>query len=421
MTAEVALLNKSAIALAADSATTVTYWHKNESVTRYFKGANKVFNLSKLHPVGVMTFASANLLGVPWELIIKSYREHLGVNSHDHLRSYAIDFFNFIAGNRILFPQEMLEKQFVALADRVAASIVLPLARSEEYKAADGAGKREILQNGIAVKERIDEDALIPGVNKAEIEEQLENFTGRVAKVFREDDYYKIVIPDVIMESLARAGIIGIYSSDFRGRDTTGLAFAGYGASEYFPRLEQYNCHGLILGKPYFAMEQEISIGQGNTSDFLPLAKSEMIETFVKGASIESMVQVHRIMVKRLNEMEEGLKAAGLLDGQATIDDLKEKMEKAFRDEVVDHFYVNHQQPVRQVIANLPINELADLAETLVYMESLKERVTTPEESVSGAIDVAVISKHDGFIWIKRKHYFKQELNHRFFVKQQRD
>jgi hypothetical protein len=44
VTAEIALLNKFAIALAADSARTVTYWDKNESKTRYFKGANKVFN-----------------------------------------------------------------------------------------------------------------------------------------------------------------------------------------------------------------------------------------------------------------------------------------------------------------------------------------------------------------------------------------
>ncbi len=90
MTAEVALLNKTAIALAADSATTVTYWDKNQPKTRYFKGANKVFNLSKVHPVGVMTFASANLNGVPWEVIIKAYRAHLQKNSHDHLPQYAI-------------------------------------------------------------------------------------------------------------------------------------------------------------------------------------------------------------------------------------------------------------------------------------------------------------------------------------------
>ena len=31
-------------------------------------------------------------------------------------------------------------------------------------------------------------------------------------------------------------------------------------------------------------------------------------------------------------------------------------------------------------------------------------------------IDVAVISKGDGFIWIKRKHYFNPALNHQFFA-----
>jgi hypothetical protein len=37
MTSEVALLNKSAIALAADSAVTVSYYDKSQSQTRYFK------------------------------------------------------------------------------------------------------------------------------------------------------------------------------------------------------------------------------------------------------------------------------------------------------------------------------------------------------------------------------------------------
>ncbi|MEA1995293.1 MAG: hypothetical protein U9N18_03965 [Campylobacterota bacterium] len=37
-------------------------------------------------------------------------------------------------------------------------------------------------------------------------------------------------------------------------------------------------------------------------------------------------------------------------------------------------------------------------------------------ETAGGPIDVAVISKGDGFIWIKRKHYFKPELNPQFFA-----
>ena len=36
-------------------------------------------------------------------------------------------------------------------------------------------------------------------------------------------------------------------------------------------------------------------------------------------------------------------------------------------------------------------------------------------ETVGGPIDVAVISKGDGFVWVKRKHYFPADLNNHFF------
>jgi hypothetical protein len=34
--------------------------------------------LSKYHPVAVMIFGSADIMNVPWEIIIKSYRNKLG-------------------------------------------------------------------------------------------------------------------------------------------------------------------------------------------------------------------------------------------------------------------------------------------------------------------------------------------------------
>ena len=39
--------------------------------------------LSKYHPVGVMIYGNAELLGVSWETAIKSYREILGSNPFD--------------------------------------------------------------------------------------------------------------------------------------------------------------------------------------------------------------------------------------------------------------------------------------------------------------------------------------------------
>ena len=61
---------------------------------------------------------------------------------------------------------------------------------------------------------------------------------------------------------------------------------------------------------------------------------------------------------------------------------------------------------------------MASLAENLVMLESLKEKVTQPSESVIGPIDVAIITKHEGLVWAKRKHFFEPKLNPRFFWRQ---
>ena len=73
------------------------------------------------------------------------------------------------------------------------------------------------------------------------------------------------------------------------------------------------------------------------------------------------------------------------------------------------------------MVSSLPKPELATMAETLVNLTSFKRRVSTDAETVGGPTDVALISKSDGFIWIKRKHYFKPELNHHFFANYYRD
>jgi hypothetical protein len=76
----------------------------------------------------------------------------------------------------------------------------------------------------------------------------------------------------------------------------------------------------------------------------------------------------------------------------------------------------NYVNPVANVVSMLPKDELATMAETFVNLTSFKQKVSTGRETVAGPIDVAVISKGDGFVWIKRKHYFKPELNPQFFA-----
>ena len=76
----------------------------------------------------------------------------------------------------------------------------------------------------------------------------------------------------------------------------------------------------------------------------------------------------------------------------------------------------NYVMPAVRVVSILPKDELAAMAEALVNLTSFKRKVSMQSETVGGPIDVVVISKGDGFVWIKRKHYFKPDLNSQFFA-----
>lgn len=67
------------------------------------------------------------------------------------------------------------------------------------------------------------------------------------------------------------------------------------------------------------------------------------------------------------------------------------------------------------MVGYLSKEDIAELAEALVHLTQLKLKVSPEPETVGGPIDVAVISKGDGLIWIKRKHYFEPDLNPRYF------
>jgi len=73
MTAEIAILNKMGVALAADSTVTI-------GRDKTYHTTNKLFTLSKLHPVGTLIYGATDLNFAPLEIIIKSFREQFGLH-----------------------------------------------------------------------------------------------------------------------------------------------------------------------------------------------------------------------------------------------------------------------------------------------------------------------------------------------------
>lgn len=88
--------------------------------------------------------------------------------------------------------------------------------------------------------------------------------------------------------------------------------------------------------------------------------------------------------------------------------------------EAMQREYVN---PILKSVQLIPLPEMAMLAENLVNITSLKRTfaIDGNQQTVGGPTDVAVMSKGDGFVWIKRKLYFDRKLNPDYPVKISKD
>jgi hypothetical protein len=72
---------------------------------------------------------------------------------------------------------------------------------------------------------------------------------------------------------------------------------------------------------------------------------------------------------------------------------------------------IRQQLNVPLVIPAMPLQDAIDLGEFLVDLTIRFSRFKPGAPTVGGPIEIASISKHEGFRWIKRKYYFEQRFN----------
>jgi hypothetical protein len=63
------------------------------------------------------------------------------------------------------------------------------------------------------------------------------------------------------------------------------------------------------------------------------------------------------------------------------------------------------------VLPAMPLQDAIDLAEFMVDVTIRFSRFTPGPPTVGAPIEIAAISKHEGFRWVQRKYYFSRELN----------
>ncbi len=416
MTAEIAILNRNGVALAADSAVSI-------GTKKVYNSANKLFALSKQHPVGIMIYGDADYMGTPWETIIKYYRSRsLKSRSFPTLQDYASDFIEFLRTTEI-FQKDVeityLSNQFARFC-RSISDIV-----SEKVNA--------------AVKERaINSDDIVNFIKQTMelLKSHTENLTQAVllnstirTTILNKyesqlDDVISSILEKLPFDNIDRADIKSAFiailgSSALEHEPHSGVVIAGFGESEIFPHTTNFRIQGRVEGYLRMELRDPASV-RNNGAVIVPFAQREMVDTFMSGADptcVATLTQSFQQILQQLPKIIIEKYGFGTTNKEviSNITSDLDKLSVALREQFERFQKEKFIGPVLSSVGALPLDELASMAESLVSLTSFKRKVTMVQESVGGPIDVAVISKGDGFIWIKRKHYFSPELNHHYF------
>lgn len=410
MTAIVGVLNKHAVAIAADSAVTMGNTHK------VINSANKIFTLSKYHPVAVMTYNNAAFMGVPWDIIIKEYRKQLKDKSFPFLKDYVNDFINYLHIRNFFCDERTQQEYMIYLLDSY-----LNICRSEILK--DKKIHKDELTKDL-MEEKLN-DCLNCNLFSDKCPEfvaySYDNFKSYAHSSIK--DYAKNVA-DIDNIELLMESFFYYTAAKFSQPFYTGLVFVGYGEMEIYPSLYPIN---VILGiddhlKYYWDKNNIAKITEhGSGAIIIPFAQTDVTQTIIRGINPTFQDIIYNVIDKSITSFSEAITnildsnpsttimsaAVKKLDLKPTIDDITSQINKEMLE--------TYTNPLLNTVVSLDKEDMANMAESFISLTSLVRRMQPGEETVGGPVDVAVISKGDGFVWINRKHYFKPELNSSFF------
>jgi hypothetical protein len=388
MTAEVVVMNTSAVAMATDTAVSIPYRTGTKTYTR----ARKLLALHKTEPVAVMVWDAPGYFALPWEVIAGEFRKEKD-EVLPKLDDYVEAFFGFVdtevskwvtSKHEIALLAEVLNPEIQLLQDGWRARLD---AADRPSSDAEIAGVAAEVGGAFAAKTR---GRYLPADRWSGREaSELEHLDASLKDLFNAGatGIWRNLDPSVRAElvDLGRERMIYIIGDE---PGSSGLVFAGYGSSELFAQARVWRVNGRLASTTRRVERRRFSISPAHPSIILPVAQEGVIHSFLQGLHPEVGLLVNDIV--------------DYLAGQFGGADLAQGIKEQFDQQVS-----MRGDEVARAVEFLPPGELAMVAGDLIRMTALRNRATMTADTVGGPIDVVLLSRAHGIRWIEPADGFR--------------
>ncbi|WP_144259601.1 hypothetical protein [Methylocystis sp. ATCC 49242] len=386
-------MNKHGIALAADSAVSISDGQK------VYHTAEKLFKLSNA-PIAIMTYGCAEIMGVPWEIAIKTYVKQFGERRFPTVEQYALDFLRFIETSEMLFPVSVQDEWFSSVVESVLKANI----RDQWKKKLGGEPKSHCRKAASLLLQTIKNE--ITSLQKILPIEQLDHAFGEkvisdhaeIIQKLQDSLFQDVALSDEISDALNLLVKLLHTRQWFHPDHFSGMVFAGFGEPEPFPSLYIYSVGTVVSSKLRWAKADEAHVDRKHPVIIIPFAQTDMIDLFCSGIHPTLKDRLADILSKHLPHPK----------GKAPSKSRSKVVQKDVMTAIEKEFQVKYTLPLISAVEVLSCHDLAKMAEALVSLTAFKARMSVEQqETVGGPIDVAIIAKCEGFTWVKRKDMIK--------------
>ena len=425
MTAEVCILNKTAVAMAADSAVTISLGEKTQKI---YESADKLFELSTSQPIGIMIYNSMSFMEMPLPTIIKSFRRQCG--KFDSISEAGEAFLRYLKTESENSPDRVNSSSIQSSVREVISQISKKMTSGDMIF--DLASRTKPENREFA--DLFNEELLII------IEKSLKHYEGMPSASFigggaprvtqKIKDIFialiKALFSGYVLTNEAEEKLVSLCSKVLKGYPLspsfTGIVVTGFGGDDKFPTLVSYRIDGVVAGRLKYITDNNVDIDRlGPVAQIVPFAQKEMVDRFVYGVDDDFVSTIKNHCQEGLSELSSQLENV-VPDAEKPVFNAAASAGsgaflKKMTDEAIGQMRERSRREIEDMVSMMPKPELANMAEALVELTSIKRRVSRGHETVGGPVDVAIISREDGFVWVKRKHYFPADKNHRFTMR----
>ena len=419
MTSVVGILNKQGVAIAADSAVTRGRIKDGSRQQKVTKNGNKMIRLSEAVPVAVMITGNADYLQIPWEVIVRRYRQRRGTVAHSTVEDASHDFFDYIQSDPVFWGDDCGMEYVRFMAKNIHDKIV-----NSNWEAAernpDGSLCRPatfvktFCRSASSLRKKLERGGICPHFKDYSIDQFRSAIDGDIC--LRISDNYPDEVLTKIRESLEET-VWTVLRTRAKGGHYATLVFSGYGKDQEFPSLvSAVVCEGFDRRVSYHVRPEDIvCISDDKPVAICPFAQDDVIRSVLRGIHTDWSGDAGDVF-RRIVNPNFGDVFGSFYDEDDPGGEFRKMLAEVETDDLHHQFYKEgmrlldkNQHEWEKLLKDSDLESLASLADCLIDLTGFQRILTFSPEGVGGPVDVAVISKNAGFTWLRRKSWYHKD------------